>query len=70
MKTTPYNTGKVKIGEHYEPPKYVEYDTDMLELQSYLIGDPRVINRRYWANKIALILSLFVLLVVLLASNN
>jgi hypothetical protein len=42
----------------------------MLELQSYLIGDPRVINRRYWANKIALILSLFVLLVVLLASGK
>jgi len=66
----PYNTGKVKIGQYYVPPKYVEEDVDMLELQSYLIHDPRVLNRRYWTEKILLIISLFVLTVVLFASDK
>ena len=69
MRRTPYNTGKIKIGEYYEPPRYVEHDVDMLELQSYLINDPRVLNRRYWTEKILLIISLLVLMIVLLASK-
>ena len=65
---TPYNTGKVKIGCNYQPPKYVEKDNDMLELQSYLIYDPARLNRQYWLNKGLLIVSLFVVLVVFLNS--
>ena len=42
----PYNNGKIKIGSQYDRnplrPKYIEYDEDMLELQSYLIHDPRI----------------------------
>ena len=42
MKTTPYNNGKIKIGNEVYlnklvNPPYVERDDDMLELQSYLI---------------------------------
>jgi hypothetical protein len=65
---TPYNTGKVKIGCNYQPPKYVETDSDMLTIQSYLIYDPRVINRKYWTEKILLGISLFTLLIVILQS--
>ena len=50
MKTTPYNNGKIKIGNEVYlnklvNPPYVERDDDMLELQSYLIQDPRILNR-------------------------
>jgi len=64
----PYNNGKVQIGKYYVPPKYVEKDSDMLELQSYLIYDPARLNRQYWINKGLLIVSLFVVLVVFLNS--
>jgi hypothetical protein len=68
----PYNTGKIKIGcEYYlNPlrPKYIEYDEDMLELQSYLIQDPRILNRQYWANRIYLIILLFILITMLMAN--
>jgi len=64
----PYNNGKVQIGKYYVPPKYVEKDSDMLELQSYLIYDPARLNRQYWLNKGLLIVSLFVVLVVFLNS--
>lgn len=43
---TPYNTGKVKIGCNYQPPKYVEQDRDMLLIQSYLIYDPAIIRKQ------------------------
>ena len=52
----PYNNGKIKIGCAYylNPlrPKYIEYDEDMLELQSYLIHDPRILNQQYWLKRI------------------
>lgn len=64
----PYNNGKVSIGKYYVPPKYVEKDSDMLELQSYLIHDPARLNRAYWTEKALLIMSLFVVLVVFLKS--
>ena len=53
MKETPYNNGKVKIGDavylnKLANPPYIERDEDMLELQSYLIHDPRVLNKEYW----------------------
>jgi hypothetical protein len=58
----PYNNGKVKIGINYKPKAYVETDSDMLMLQSYLIEDPARINRRYWLNKAYLCGVLFLLL--------
>jgi hypothetical protein len=68
----PYNNGKIKIGSEYYlnplKPKYIEYDEDMLELQSYLIQDPRILNRQYWANRIYLIILLFILTIMLMAN--
>ena len=65
----PYNNGKVQIGKYYVPPKYIETDTDMLELQSYLIYDPARLNKAYWTEKALLMLSLFVVMVVFLKSQ-
>ena len=46
---TPYMTPTgIQIGKYYQPPKYVEEDSDMLRLQSYLIGDPAMLKRQYW----------------------
>ena len=72
MKETPYNNGKVKIGEtvylnKLVNPPYVERDDDMLELQSYLIHDPRVLNREYWLKRVYIMFLLFVLTVLLMA---
>ena len=72
MKETPYNNGKVKIGEtvylnKLVNPPYVERDDDMLELQSYLIHDPRVLNKEYWLKRVYIVLLLFVLTVMLMA---
>ena len=46
---TPYMTSTgIQIGKYYVPPKYVEEDSDMLRLQTYLIGDPAMLKRQYW----------------------
>ena len=67
----PYNNGKIKIGSEYylNPlrPKYIEHDEDMLELQSYLIQDPRILNRQYWAKRIYILFLLFILIIMLMA---
>jgi hypothetical protein len=67
----PYNNGKIKIGSAYYlnplKPKYIEYDRDMLELQSYLIQDPGSLNRQYWANRIYMVSLLFILIIMLMA---
>ena len=47
---TPYDTGKVKMGIYYEPPKYVESDPDMIAIQGWFIGDNRAARRNYIAN--------------------
>jgi hypothetical protein len=43
------NTGRVLIGAYYDlnplKPKYIEYDEDMLLLQTALIGDVQAIRR-------------------------
>jgi hypothetical protein len=62
----PYNNGKIKIGEFYEPPKYVEQDSDMLEIQKWLINDPEKLRFEYFVDigyKFALV---FVVLVMIL----
>ena len=38
------------------------------DIQSYLIHDPRVLNRRYWTEKGLLILGLFIVLIIFLKS--
>ena len=73
MKETPYNNGKIKIGEtvylnKLVNPPYVEQDEDMLELQSYLIHDPRVLNKEYWIKRVYIMFLLFVLTVMLMAN--
>jgi len=72
MKDTPYDNGKVKIGNavylnKLVNPPYIEYDEDMLELQSYLIHDPRILNREYWIKRVYIMFLLFVLTVMLMA---
>ena len=67
----PYNNGKIKIGCAYylNPlrPKYIENDEDMLELQSYLIHDPRIPNQQYWLKRIYILILLFILTIMLMA---
>lgn len=75
MKPVPYNNGKIKIGnEAYlnklANPPYIERDEDMLELQSYLIQDPRILNKEYWAKRIYLVVLLFVAIIILLGSGK
>jgi hypothetical protein len=72
MKATPYNNGKIKIGNEVYlnklvNPPYVERDDDMLELQSYLIQDPRILNKEYWFKRIYIAFLLFVLTILLMA---
>ena len=73
MKSTPHNNGKGKIGDavylnKLANPPYVEHDEDMLELQSYLIHDPRVLNKEYWAKRIYVAVLLFVSVIILMAN--
>lgn len=72
MKDTPYNNGKVKIGNavylnKLANPPYVEQDEDMLELQSYLIQDPRILNKEYWFKRVYIAILLFFLTIILMA---
>lgn len=47
---TPYNNGKVQIGKYYQPPKYVEQDSDMIAIQGWFIGDNRAARRQRYAH--------------------
>lgn len=62
----PYNTGKISIGKYYQPPRYIETDPDMLEIQSYLIHDPRILKRNYWIKKCYMFFLLLGLTILLL----
>lgn len=64
----PYDNGKIKMGINYQPPKYVEHDPDMLNLQSYLIQDPKILNYQYWLNKAYWSALVFVVLVIWLTA--
>jgi len=63
------NNGKVLIGSRYDEnplkPKYIEQDPDMLEIQKWLIHDPRQLRFAYWC-KVAyvglLVFSVFILI--------
>lgn len=70
---TPYNNGKVSIGSAWylnkiTNPPYIERDDDMLELQSYLIQDPRILNKEYWLKRIYIFVLLFVATIILMAN--
>jgi putative ubiquitin-RnfH superfamily antitoxin RatB of RatAB toxin-antitoxin module len=63
---TPFDTGKVKMGINYQKPKYIEYDSDMLEIQKWLISDPEKLRREYWINCFYMAALMFVLTVLIL----
>jgi hypothetical protein len=66
MKTPPYDNGKIKMGIYYEPPKYVEEDPDMLEIQKWMIGDPVRLRTQYWTEVVLNVSIGFVICVVVL----
>lgn len=67
---TPYMTSTgIQIGKYYQKPKYIEYDSDMLRLQSYLIGDPAMLKRQYWTWFVYKLGIAFILLVVLMVNK-
>jgi len=67
---TPYmTTTGIQIGKYYVPPKYVEEDSDMLRLQTYLIGDPAMLKRQYWTWIVYKVLLVCVLLIILLVNK-
>ena len=45
MKHLPYNTGKVLIGSHYDPPIHREITPEEYTMQSVLLGDPPLSTR-------------------------
>lgn len=65
-----YNNGKVKIGSAYYlnplKPKYIEQDRDMLNLQTYLIGDPVKLRREHYITRAFELFGAFILIVILL----
>lgn len=68
--STPYMTSTgIQIGKYYQKPRYVEEDSDMLRLQSYLIGDPAMLKRQYWYGVAYKVTLVFVLLVIVLANQ-
>jgi hypothetical protein len=66
---TPYNTGKVQIGKYYQKPLNVEQDADMIQIQSWLIGDNKQARQRYWANVLYSI-TLVVMIVAMVISYD
>ena len=66
---TPFDNGKIKMGIYYQKPKYVEEDSDMLRLQSYLIGDPAILKREYWIG-VAYKLGISIILLITILANK
>ena len=62
----PFDNGKIKMGINYQRPKYVEQDRDMLNLQTYLIGDPVKLKRDYYITRAFELLGAVILLIILL----
>jgi hypothetical protein len=62
MPVVPYTTKTgLQIGKYYKKPTYVEQDTDMLLIQSYLIYDPAMIRKH---NLIRLSYSVFIIILL------
>jgi hypothetical protein len=66
MRTPPYDNGKIKMGIYYQPPKYVEQDRDMLEIQKWMIGNPDRLRLEHWINIAYKIAVAFVVTVMVL----
>ena len=67
---TPYMTSTgIQIGKYYQKPKYVEYDNDMIRLQSYLIGDPSMLKKQYWIEVVYKISVVIVILMIVLVNK-
>lgn len=68
------NTGRVLIGAYYDlnplKPKYIEYDKDMLLLQTALIGDVEAIRKRRLRTAAYLAVLVFGLAGAILFSEN
>ena len=68
------NTGRVLIGSQYDKnplkPKYIEYEEDMLLLQTALIGDVQAIRRNNLLNIAYATVLVLALLCAILFSKN
>lgn len=64
----PYDNGKIKMGIYHERPKYVEYDPDMLLLQSHLIDDPKILRMRYISNMLYTMMLAFTIIIIWLSA--
>jgi hypothetical protein len=62
----PFDNGKIKMGIYYQKPKYVEQDSDMLEIQKWFIGDPDKLRFEYWVGVTYKITLAFVVLIIVL----
>ena len=60
LNNVPYNTGKVKIGCHYVPPKTNYMDDDGIYWQGVLLG----IHQRRQTNKMQFTLYLVALVII------
>lgn len=66
----PYTTPTgIQMGKYYQKPKYVEYDSDMLLIQSHLIQDPKILRKQYLTNVAYYFLLAFVILVIVLVNK-
>lgn len=65
-KTPPYNTGKVKIGLTYEPPKQTYISDDESRLQNALLGvfDNSEVQREKAAWGVIFFLAILLLVVI------
>ena len=57
QKITPYNTGKVLIGEHYVPPKdktLTEPSKDMARLQNAMLKNPQPTTAETWMMRVVM----------------
>jgi hypothetical protein len=65
-KIPPYNTGKLRIGSMYEPPRYNNMTEDESRLQNALLGMPDTtdIQREKAAWGVILFVAIILLLVI------
>jgi len=67
---TPYDNGKIKMGIYYQKPKYVEMDTDMLEIQKWLIGDPDKLRLQFWIDVAYKVTIGFIIIIMVLLNTR
>jgi len=67
---TPFDNGKVKMGIYYQKPKYVEYDSDMLEIQKWLIGDPDKLRLQFWIDVAYKVTIGFIIIIMVLLNTR